>query len=51
MDAGDFSNWFRKVIRGDVIANGTRLVETSRTLAPQHALKQITRLVQSRYHL
>jgi HAD superfamily hydrolase (TIGR01484 family) len=51
MNAGDFSNWFRNVIRDDVLANRTRLIETNRTLAPKNALKQITRLVQSRYHL
>lgn len=51
MDAGDFSNWFRKVIRDDVLANKTHLIETDRTLAPKNALEQITRLVQSRYHL
>ncbi len=51
MNAGDFSNWFRKVIRDDVLANKTHLIETDRTLAPKNALEQITRLVQSRYHL
>lgn len=51
MNAGDFSNWFRNVIRDDVLAKRTRLIETNRTLAPKNALEQITRLVQSRYHL
>ncbi|MCI1739996.1 MAG: HAD-IIB family hydrolase [Pseudomonas veronii] len=29
-EAGDFSNWFREVIRDDVLANETRLLETMR---------------------
>ncbi|UZE84044.1 hypothetical protein [Pseudomonas viciae] len=51
MDAGDFSNWFRQVIRDDVLANKTRVVETDTTLTPKEALSQVTWLVQSRYHL
>ncbi|KFE51286.1 HAD-IIB family hydrolase [Pseudomonas syringae] len=51
MNAGDFSNWFREVIRDDVLANKTHQVETDATLAPKEALKQISQLVQSRYHL
>ncbi|MFS2155797.1 HAD-IIB family hydrolase [Pseudomonas sp. Pseusp122] len=51
MNAGDFSNWFRLVIRDDVLANRTRLVEADKTLLPQDALQRIVRLVQSRYHL
>lgn len=51
MTAADFSKWFREVIRDDVLANKTRLVETDTTLAPKDALKQISFLVQSRYHL
>jgi len=51
MNAGDFSKWFREVIRDDVLANKTHLVEIDPRLAPQDALEQITRLVQSRYHI
>jgi HAD superfamily hydrolase (TIGR01484 family) len=51
MSAGDFSNWFREVIRDDVLANKTHLIESTSTLAPGKALKQIADLVQSRYHL
>jgi len=51
LQAGDFSNWFREVIRDDVLANKTRVIETDSRLAPSVALQQITRVVQSRYHL
>ena len=51
MNAGDFSKWFREVIRDDVLANKTHLVEIDPRLAPQDALEQISRLVQSRYHI
>ncbi|MGV6394096.1 HAD-IIB family hydrolase [Pseudomonas caspiana] len=51
MSAGDFSKWFREVIRDDVLANKTHQVETDATLAPKEALKQISHLVHSRYHL
>ena len=51
LKAGDFSNWFRHVIRDDVLANKTRLIETDSTLAPGKALEQIQQWVQSRYHL
>lgn len=51
MNAGDFSNWFRQVIRDDVLANKTRLVEADKTLLAHKALEHIVRLVQSRYHL
>ncbi|WP_246883002.1 HAD hydrolase family protein [Pseudomonas sp. Tri1] len=51
MDAGDFSNGFRQVIRDDVLANKARLIEADTTLAPKDALERIARLVQSRYHL
>ena len=49
--AGDFSNWFREVIRDDVLANKTHLIETDASLSFKTALEQITHLVQSRYHL
>jgi len=51
MNAGDFSKWFREIIRDDVLANKTHQVETDATLAPKEALKQISHLVHSRYHL
>lgn len=51
MNAGDFSKWFREIIRDDVLANKTHQVETDATLAPNEALKQISHLVHSRYHL
>lgn len=51
MNAGDFSNWFREVIRDDVLANKTRIVETDTALTPNDALKQISGCVQARYHL
>jgi HAD superfamily hydrolase (TIGR01484 family) len=51
INVGDFSNWFRNVIRDDVLANKTRLIETDTSLAPGQAMEQIRRLVQSRYHL
>ena len=51
MKAGDFSSWFRHVIRDDVLANKTRLIETDSTLPPNKALEQIKLWVQSRYHL
>lgn len=51
MNAGDFSNWFREVIRDDVLANKTRIVETDTALTPKDALKQISGCVQARYHL
>lgn len=51
LNAGDFSKWFRQVIRDDVLANKTHQVETDTTLAPKEALRQITLLIQSRYHL
>jgi hypothetical protein len=50
-DARDFSNWFREVIRDDVLANKTHLIETDASLSFKTALEQITHLVQSRYHL
>ncbi|NUT68933.1 HAD-IIB family hydrolase [Pseudomonas sp. ICMP22404] len=49
--AGDFSNWFREVIRDDVLANETHLLETDASVASQDALARIARLVQARYHL
>ena len=51
MNAGDFSKWFREIIRDDVLANKTHQVETDATLAPKEALTQISHLVHSRYHL
>lgn len=51
LNAEDFSNWFRKVIRDDVLANKTHLLETDTTLSPKVAMEQIMRLVQSRYNL
>lgn len=50
-EAGDFSNWFREVIRDDVLANETHLLETDASVASQDALARIARLVQARYHL
>lgn len=49
--AGDFSNWFREVIRDDVLANKARLIENDDAVSIPVALEQISRLVQSRYHL
>jgi HAD superfamily hydrolase (TIGR01484 family) len=51
MQAGDFSNWLREVIRDDVLANQTHGIETDKTLTPCAALEEIARMVQSRYHL
>ncbi|WP_409318276.1 HAD-IIB family hydrolase [Pseudomonas sp. KCJK9016] len=51
LDAGDFSNWFRKVIRDDVLANKTRLIEMDKSIVLKKAMEQIRRIVQSRYHL
>ncbi|ROO40021.1 HAD-IIB family hydrolase [Pseudomonas sp. 7SR1] len=51
MNGGDFSSWFRKVIRDDVLASKTHLVEIDRNLPPKVALEQICGLVRSRYHL
>jgi HAD superfamily hydrolase (TIGR01484 family) len=51
MNARDFSNWFREVIRDDVLANKTRMVEADTALTPKDALQQISGLVQARYHL
>ncbi|UZD92887.1 HAD-IIB family hydrolase [Pseudomonas corrugata] len=50
-EAGDFSNWFREVIRDDVLAYETHLLETDASVASQDALARIARLVQARYHL
>lgn len=50
-EARDFSNWFREVIRDDVLANETHLLETDASVASQDALARIARLVQARYHL
>lgn len=49
--AGDFSNWFREVIRDDVLANETRLLENDASVPLRDAQEQIAHLVQSRYHL
>ena len=49
--ARDFSNWFREVIRDDVLANKTRLIESDESVSRQVALAHITDLVQARYHL
>lgn len=51
LKAEDFSNWFRQVIRDDVLANRTHAIETDATLTPTSALEQISQLVRSRYHL
>ncbi|WP_046383390.1 HAD-IIB family hydrolase [Pseudomonas veronii] len=50
-EAGDFSNWFREVIRDDVLANETRLLENDASVPLRDAQEQIAHLVQSRYHL
>lgn len=50
-DAGDFSRWFRDVIRDDVLANQARAIEADTALEPSVVLERIARLVQSRYHL
>jgi len=50
-EAGDFSNWFREVIRDDVLANETRLLENDASVPLRDAQEQIVHLVQSRYHL
>lgn len=50
-EAGDFSNWFREVIRDDVLANETRLLENDASVPLRDAQEQIALLVQSRYHL
>lgn len=51
MKAGDFSNWFRQVIRDDVLANKTHLVETEDIPQPKEAINKVTQLVKSRYHI
>jgi HAD superfamily hydrolase (TIGR01484 family) len=49
--SGDFSNWFRQVIRDDVLANKTLLLERDKALAARSALSKIERLVRARYHI
>jgi HAD superfamily hydrolase (TIGR01484 family) len=49
--AYDFSRWFREVIRDDVLAKQTSLIESDSQLTGENAMGQIARLVQSRYHL
>lgn len=51
LEAGDFTNWFRHVIRDDVLANKTHLIEVDPLLEPREALRHLEALVRSRYRI
>jgi HAD superfamily hydrolase (TIGR01484 family) len=49
LHAGDYSNWFRKQIRDDELADETAAVEGDETLPPEESRKRIAEAIKRRY--
>jgi hypothetical protein len=49
LERGDYSQWFRNLLKDDELAQATAQVEQQPTLPARESLTRIKELVQSRY--